>query len=826
MKKIVLPILALLIICFNVTAQQKSNKELKGDKFAFRYSYEKAIDAYTHTKDLSVDGQRKLAESYHKLKQDIQSEEAYAKLITMQGGNMPEDYYNYAMVLKINGKYTESGIWMEKFVQLKPEDLRAKDYVANSAGLSELLKDNGKYRIMHQNTNTKAYDFGTSYYKDKIVFSSSRTNKMFPKKYNMTGKPFLNMYVAEVKDGQMKSPESFDKKLNRNMHDGPASFSNDGNFMAFTRNNYDDKSDDKIVELQIWFSNYSDGKWSKPEPFGLNKKEYSVGHPCLTSDGKTMYFTSDMPGGYGGADIYRISKDDKGIWGKSENLGNTINTEDDEMFPYLEEKSKLLYFSSNGRFGLGSLDIFVCGITNNGFENIHNAGTPLNTQYDDYAAIVNSTMHKGYFSSNRPGGSGNDDIYAFDILKTKVTDAVVSEVLFTVNAPLKIPAERSIRETFPLRNYVFFTPGSTNISNRYVLLKKEQVKEFKEDQLEVFTPKETSGRSKRQMTVYYNVINILGDRMGKNPSSTIKLAGASMEGVDDGMAMATSVKNYLVDVFGIDSKRIVCEGRIKPRIPSEKPGGKLELDLLREGDRRVSILSTSPAILMEFQSGPDAPLKPVEIKGVEEVPVESYVAFEVKDSNATLSSWRLQIMDKKGKVQHFGPYILEDISIPGKQILGNETEGDYKVTMIGQTKKGDSILKDTTVHMVLWTPAKKEELTRFSIIYEFNDSRSIDIYDKYLTKIVAPKIPNGGTVIIHGYTDIIGEEAYNQKLSLARANDVKRIIDKALLKSGKKGVKFEVRGFGEDSSLTPFENKYPEERFYNRTVIIDILPAK
>ncbi|NVN94044.1 MAG: PD40 domain-containing protein [Bacteroidetes bacterium] len=824
MKKIVIPILAIIVICLNVTAQEKSNKELKGDKFAFRYSYEKAIDSYTHTKILSVEGQRKLAEAYYALKQNIQSEEAYAKLITMSGGNMPEDYYNYAMALRSNGKYTESGAWMEKFKQLKPEDLRAKDYAANSATLPNLLKSDGKYKVFHQNSNTNAYDFGTAYYKDKIVFSSSRSSKMFPKKYNMTGKPFLNLYVSEVKDGQMKSPESFDKNINGNMHDGPACFSNDGNFMAFTRNNYHDKSDDRIVELQIWFSNYIKGKWSNPEPFVLNKPEYSVGHPCLTADGKTMYFTSNMPGGYGGTDIYRITKDEKGEWGKSENLGNKINTEGDEMFPFFEEKSKQLYFSSNGRFGLGGLDIFVSRMNVNEFDNPKNAGTPLNTQYDDYAAIVNQTMSKGYFSSNREGGSGNDDIYSFDI--SKVKEAVPADVLFSVNAPRNIPVERRIRETFPLRNYIFFTPASTTISNRYVLLKKEQVKEFKEDQLEVFSPKENSGRSKRQLTVYYNVINILGDRMGKNTSSSVKLAGASMEGIDDGLAMAESVKKYLVEIFGIDAKRIITEGRIKPRIPSEQPGGKLELDLLREGDRRVTILSTSPALLMEFQSGPDAPLKPVEIKGVEEAPVESYVSFQVKDSNATLSSWRLKIVDKNEKVRYFGPYVLEDVSIPGKVLLGTESEGDYKVTMIGLTQKGDSILKDTTVHMVLWTPSKAEELTRFSIIYEFNNSKSIDIYDKYLTEIVCPKIPQGGTVIIHGYTDIIGLEGYNQKLSMARANDVKRIIDKALAKKARKDVKFEVRGFGEDTSLSPFENTYPEERFYNRTVIIDILPAK
>jgi outer membrane protein OmpA-like peptidoglycan-associated protein len=148
------------------------------------------------------------------------------------------------------------------------------------------------------------------------------------------------------------------------------------------------------------------------------------------------------------------------------------------------------------------------------------------------------------------------------------------------------------------------------------------------------------------------------------------------------------------------------------------------------------------------------------------------------------------------------------------------------VTMVGKTKSGKTVKKETPVHMVLWTPAENEQGMRFSIIFEFNSSQAIAVYEKYLTDIVTPKIPKDGTVIIHGHTDIIGEEANNLELSLARANEVKRIIENALTKAGRTDVKFDVYGFGEDESLAPFENKLVEERFYNRTVIIDIIPPK
>jgi len=403
----------------------------------------------------------------------------------------------------------------------------------------------------------------------------------------------------------------------------------------------------------------------------------------------------------------------------------------------------------------------------------------------------------------------------------EVTDA---KVRFSVTSPRNIPVERRVRETFPLLNYVFFNLGSTEIPEGYVLLAKSQVKDFKEDQLEVFAPKRLSGRSNREMAVYYNVLNILGDRLGKNPTATITLVGSSEKGPEDGKAMAESIKRYLVGIFDIDASRIGIEGRDKPKIPSEQPGATQELKLLREGDRRVSIESSSPAMLMEFQSGPDASLKPVEINAVQQAPFDSYVVFNAQGAEVAFSSWSLDIRDEKGRVQTFGPYTREQVRIPGKSILGDRPEGNYKVTMIGLTKNGKTVKNETSVHMVRWTPPQNEQGMRYSVVFDFNASNTVVMYEKYLTEIVTPKIPRNATVIVHGYTDIIGDAVHNQKLSLARANDVKSILESSLSKAGRSDVRFEVFGFGEDESLSPFENTFPEERFYNRTVLIDIIP--
>jgi outer membrane protein OmpA-like peptidoglycan-associated protein len=418
MKKLYIPIVLFIAFGFNTMAQEKSRNEKQGDKYAFRYAYDKAIESYTDAKKLTTEGQRRLAESYKHMDQNMQAEAIYSQLVNAKIDVMPEDHYNYAAILKKNGKAEASHQEMEIFSRLKPDDQRAKSYMANKAGYANLLKDDGRFKTEHLNINTDAQDFGATYYTNKVVFASTRSHvKMVKRKYNWNGKPFLNLYMSDIDGVQLKKPESFNKGLNTKMHDGPASFSNNGTVMAFTTNNNDDKSKDKVVELQIGFSSYKDGSWSKSEPFSLNNSEYSVGQPCLSSDGNTMYFTSDKPGGFGGSDIYRSSKDQSGTWGKAENLGNKINTEGDEMFPFYEEMSGTLFFASDGHFGLGGLDLFTSQSKGSEFSIVTNAGSPLNTQYDDFAVIVDAKTNKGYFSSNRTGGSGDDDIYALDLLK-------------------------------------------------------------------------------------------------------------------------------------------------------------------------------------------------------------------------------------------------------------------------------------------------------------------------------------------------------------------------------------------------------------------------
>jgi outer membrane protein OmpA-like peptidoglycan-associated protein len=394
------------------TAQEKTSKEIKGDAYYFVYDFEKAINKYESTK-LTEEGQRKYAAALQKMERFEEAEVQYAVLVDSESNRVAEDYFNYASVLKSNGKYAEFFTWMDKFSSMKPNDLRAISYQNNKADFNTLLIDQKKQSILHENINTNDQDFGTAYMNDKLVFASSRAKpRMIKRTDNWTGKPFLNLYETDIEGKELSKPSKFNKNMKSKNNDGPASFSKKGTFMAYTRNTVKDKSDDKVVELQIHFSTLENDTWSNPIAFQYNKPAYSVGHPCLSEDGKTMYFTSDMPGGFGGSDIYKTTMLQEGGWEKPINLGREVNTESDEMFPFYDEQTKVLYFASDGHLGIGGLDLFY--YSNN---QVTNMGAPMNSRQDDFALVVHTSSERGYFSSNRTAGSGSDDIYSMSFLE-------------------------------------------------------------------------------------------------------------------------------------------------------------------------------------------------------------------------------------------------------------------------------------------------------------------------------------------------------------------------------------------------------------------------
>ncbi len=396
------------------------------------------------------------------------------------------------------------------------------------------------------------------------------------------------------------------------------------------------------------------------------------------------------------------------------------------------------------------------------------------------------------------------------------------EVSFSIRAPKAVLLKRKVSETLPLLNYVFFDEGATTIPSRYILLSPTQAAVFKQEDLQQ-EPSENMGvRSQRQLGIYYNVLNILGDRMRTNPEVKITLTGASLAGPKEGNIFATEIKKYLVNVFGINENRIATTGRTKPVNPSEQIGGKKELVLLREGDRRVDIQSSSENLMMELGG---TLMKPVHINTTQANSSDGDVIFYVGKANETLSSYTIGVTNPSGTTQQYGPFTKNEEHIAGKTILGTSTPGTYKVVMTGTTKMGNVIKKESTVE-ILGTQEQTENGLRYSILYNFNKANTIDTYAKFLTEEVAPLISENSTVSIHGHTDVIGSEPYNLQLSTKRAQETQQILEAALAKAGKRNVRFDTIGVGEAEDRSPFENGKPEERFYNRTVIIDINTVK
>jgi len=316
-------------------------------------------------------------------------------------------------------------------------------------------------------------------------------------------------------------------------------------------------------------------------------------------------------------------------------------------------------------------------------------------------------------------------------LYNPINPVVESDVKFSARAPLTNPVKRTINETFPLRNYLFFEEGSTAIPNRYVKLNKEQAKQFDTESLRDAEFKNQSDRSERQMEVYYNILNILGHRMLQNPSAQISLIGASAgNGAPLGKEYAESVKRYLTDAFGIQSTRITTEGKDQPNNPSESPGGVNFLPLLRAGDRRVEMVSKSVDLMT-----------PLQITAVQENSLDSRVLFTTtSEKNQPLKSWNVQLTDENGKTQNYGPYTGVQESVLGNTILGARNNGKYKVVMNGLTWEGAAVKRETTLNLFRSPELREEESLRYSILFDFDESNTVATYEKFLSDVVAPRI--------------------------------------------------------------------------------------
>ncbi len=392
-------------------------------KFYDIYSYAKAAELYEELHNTDKTNQeyvQRLAYCYNKML-NYKKALYYYQLLVKSNISKPIDYYSYAQLLINAGNVTESKVWLAKYLEKVPEDLNAKRQLddLNQDAQSKIV--GADITIKNLDGNTRFIDMAATFYKDQVVYSSARDSfSMIKTTYDWNNQPYLDLYVSKPGlEPNEKDERTIFKSVNSRYHEGPVCFNSDFSIMYFTRNNYFnghvETTHDGTINLKIFTAEFDGKKWDKVKAFPFNSDLYSVGHPTLSPDGKTLYFVSDMPGGFGQTDIYKTELIN-GVWSKPVNLGETVNTSGKEMFPYVD-KSGVLYFSSDGYTGFGGLDIYAAQSVKTGGYKVVNLGAPLNSTYDDFGLSFNPETLSGYFTSNRPGGKGDDDIYSFTVNK-------------------------------------------------------------------------------------------------------------------------------------------------------------------------------------------------------------------------------------------------------------------------------------------------------------------------------------------------------------------------------------------------------------------------
>jgi outer membrane protein OmpA-like peptidoglycan-associated protein len=409
----------LLFVGFAISLQAQKWKRQQADQFYEEYNYVKALPLYESLIDKDAEVYRRMAEIYHINFQYDKAAKAYGELIK-NGGYDADDIYKYAYYLMMSGNVSESIKWMNKYADLRPKDTRAKRFLEDPEFYKKLLQEVTNVGVYLTGINSERSDFGPAYYIDStVVFTSARG---FGRKWGGNMQRFLDLYIAKMTpDNNLTNVKKFfGTDVNKKYHDGPAAFNRKGDLMIVTRNIYTQKTEENKLWLYELVKD-STGKWSKPKPLPFNSVAYSCGHATLNDEGNVMFFASDMPGGLGESDIYVTYRDENGNWSVPKNLGDVVNSEGDEKFPFYDPDGGYLFYASDGLPGLGGLDLFVLKVNEeiDMFSLPVNLGQPINSSYDDFALIYKYFFENGFFSSNRPGGVGSDDIYGFMNLKVK-----------------------------------------------------------------------------------------------------------------------------------------------------------------------------------------------------------------------------------------------------------------------------------------------------------------------------------------------------------------------------------------------------------------------
>ena len=424
----IIALASFLFLGSNVANAQAGLK--KADKKYDQWAYADAINIYERIDQKGFTNQelaQNLGNAYYFNADYANAYKQFQRLFSDENGYEqidPEYYYRYAQTLQNMGYAAEAKSYYNQFVSKVGNQTQIAKIRGNEADLQKQIKENsGRYdKLTNLPINTQFADYGGFVHDGSLYFTSARDTGSFAKKiHTWTGAAFTSLYNYQLStetDTLRKQPKA--KRIKGDvksiLNESSAVITKDGQTMYFTRNNISNgkrKYDaDKNTRLKIYKADWVNNSWQNVRELPINSDDFSTAHPALSKDERTLYFASDRPGGYGASDLWKVSVSGE-VYGVPQNLGAEINTEARETFPFVNDNNEL-YFSSDGRVGLGGLDVYAVKLQDDGsYSEIHNLGDPVNSNADDFAYFIDFQTKEGFFSSNREGGVGNDDIYSF-----------------------------------------------------------------------------------------------------------------------------------------------------------------------------------------------------------------------------------------------------------------------------------------------------------------------------------------------------------------------------------------------------------------------------
>lgn len=865
MKRVRIICLILLSVIVNASFAQLK----RANKYYDNYEYAKAIPLYKKAvkRNDNTEALEKLANSYRLTKNYTQAEVYYARLMKMP--NVAAiNHFHYGMVLKNNNKINEAKEEFKLYAASAPSDKRADISVRSCDEIKLWVTKTQQFEVSPvPNINSTHADFSPVFYKNQMVFVSERTRDMVNNNdYSWNKAPYLNVYASSVKNETSgpvfsKKAKPFSWRVNTNYHDGPVCFNAEQNTMYVTRVNYTvNKKDKDFVNRPGIFITNQDGKnWTKVKPFQYNNPSYSVAHASISADSQWLFFSSDMPGGQGGMDIY-ISKKEGDGWGIPQNLGPEVNTAGNEVFPYIR-KDGMLYFSSDGLGGFGGLDVYSASKNDGKYNNVKNLGPPLNSYTDDFGIIFSDDISKGFFSSDRAGSLGSDDIYSFVALNKFIT--VSGKILLSkdLNDPAKnaevmlLTEDGKVLKVATTDNTGFFRFDNLDPDGKYMVKLDETDARFK-DKTKYYLADEkgkivrvTVINDKGGKFIFTNLpsidneapqqgiaddVTIAGNLLfGENPSKP--LSNTKVNLVNDKGEIVQSVttnafgafvfsdlpadQNFIVKVDETDTKlspntKIIITNKSGKEMQTTASGNKgdFKFSFLASDKNSLSLLSVQDNELRFDLKGNllgenkaalgNTIINIVNEKGevIQSIKTDSKGSFNFSnlpaDQNVLFS-----IDESDPKLKSYSKLYLVD----GKGNIIKEftrSNGKFRFTILpaDQSKLGVVYVDDPWLKVLqLKTDAKRDSLTIVeNIYYNYGEYKILPEAQKSLDKVInLMKNDTELHIELYSHTDSRSSTDYNMKLSQQRA---KAAVD-YILSGGITKDRISGKGFGESKLI-------------------------